>query len=128
MMTLRNIRENGVRTLAITCGAVWGNHYAVLDVNAFADDLAGLRCHWRGCAAKLTTVRQPVCLDHAPDLISGHQRGASHNLPHSRRCRLTGPQRKKVATQSAIRASAWRLFNIKSQYDRPRVIKPDLSI
>jgi hypothetical protein len=53
MMTLRNIRENGVRTLAITSGAVWCNHYAVLDVNAFADDLAGLRCHWRGCAAKL---------------------------------------------------------------------------
>ena len=125
-MTLRNMRENGVRTLAITCGAVWCNHYAVLDLNAFADDLAGSAvplARMRGQTG--TTVRQPVCLDHAPDLISGHQRGASHNLPS---LPLTGPQRKKVATQSAIRASAWRLFNIKSQYDRPRVIKPDLSI
>ena len=40
MMTLGNMRQNGVRTLAITCGAVWCNHYAVLDVNAFVDDLA----------------------------------------------------------------------------------------
>jgi hypothetical protein len=32
-MTLRNMRENGVRSLAITCGAVWCNHQAVLDVN-----------------------------------------------------------------------------------------------
>jgi hypothetical protein len=28
MMTLRNMRENGVRSLAITCGAVWSNHHA----------------------------------------------------------------------------------------------------
>jgi len=39
MMTLRNMRENGVRSLAITCGAVWCNHQAVLDVNTFADDV-----------------------------------------------------------------------------------------
>ena len=39
MMTLRNMRQNGVRLLAITCGAVWCNHYAVLDVDAFADNL-----------------------------------------------------------------------------------------
>ena len=39
MMTLRNMRENGVRSLAITCGAVWCHHQAVLDVSAFADDL-----------------------------------------------------------------------------------------
>jgi hypothetical protein len=26
MITLRNMRENGVRSLAITCGAVWYNH------------------------------------------------------------------------------------------------------
>jgi hypothetical protein len=39
MMTLGNMRENGVRSLAITCGAVWCNHQAVLDVNTFADDV-----------------------------------------------------------------------------------------
>jgi hypothetical protein len=37
MMTLGNMRENGVRSLAITCGAVCCNHQVVLDVNAFAD-------------------------------------------------------------------------------------------
>ena len=37
MMTLRNMRENGVGSLAITCGAVWCHHQAVLDVNGFAD-------------------------------------------------------------------------------------------
>jgi hypothetical protein len=26
MMTLRNMRENGVRSLAITCGALWCHH------------------------------------------------------------------------------------------------------
>jgi len=41
MMTLGNMRENGVRSLAITCGALWCHHQAVLDVNAFADDLGG---------------------------------------------------------------------------------------
>jgi len=39
MMTLGNMRENGVRSLAITCGAVWCNHQAILDVNVFADSL-----------------------------------------------------------------------------------------
>ena len=39
-MTLRNMRENGVCSLAITCGAVWCHHQAVLDVDAFADDMA----------------------------------------------------------------------------------------
>lgn len=31
MMTLGNMRENGVRSLAITCGAVWCHHQAVLE-------------------------------------------------------------------------------------------------
>jgi hypothetical protein len=39
MMTLGNMRENGVRSLAITCGAVRCNHQAVLDADAFADDI-----------------------------------------------------------------------------------------
>ena len=57
-MTLRNMRENGVRSLAITCGAVWCNHQAVLDVITFADThgLHGVWCHWCGCAAKLESA------------------------------------------------------------------------
>jgi hypothetical protein len=39
MMTLRNMRENDVRSLAITCGAVWCNHHATLDVSGFADGM-----------------------------------------------------------------------------------------
>ena len=39
MMTLGDMRENGVRSLAITSGALWCHHQAVLDVSAFADDL-----------------------------------------------------------------------------------------
>ena len=39
MMTLRNMRENGVRSLAITCHAMGCHHYAILDVNAFTDDV-----------------------------------------------------------------------------------------
>jgi hypothetical protein len=31
MMTLRNMRENGVRSLAITCGAFRCRHQAILD-------------------------------------------------------------------------------------------------
>ena len=37
MMTLGNMRENDVRSLAIMCGAGRCNHHAVLDVSAFAD-------------------------------------------------------------------------------------------
>jgi len=39
MMTLGNMRECGVRSLAIRCGALWCNHEAVLDASRFADDL-----------------------------------------------------------------------------------------
>ena len=38
-MTLRNMRENGVRSLAITCEALWCRHEAVLDVSTFSDDV-----------------------------------------------------------------------------------------
>ena len=38
MMTLRNMRDIGVRSLAVTCGALWCHHKAVLDVEAFADE------------------------------------------------------------------------------------------
>ena len=40
MMALGNMRESGVCSLAITCGAVWCHHNAVLDVSGFADDVA----------------------------------------------------------------------------------------
>ena len=40
MMTLGNMRENGVRSLAITCGALHCHHQAVSDVNGFGDDVA----------------------------------------------------------------------------------------
>jgi hypothetical protein len=33
------MRENGVRSLAVTCGALWCHHQAVLDVAAYADDV-----------------------------------------------------------------------------------------
>jgi hypothetical protein len=33
-MTLGNMRENGVRSLAVTRGAVWCHHQAILDVSA----------------------------------------------------------------------------------------------
>jgi len=39
MMTLGNMRQNGVRTLAVTCGALRCHHQAVLNVTGFADDL-----------------------------------------------------------------------------------------
>jgi hypothetical protein len=37
-MTLGNMRTNGVRSLAITCGAM-GHHCGVLDVSAYSDDV-----------------------------------------------------------------------------------------
>ena len=39
MMTLGNMRETGVRSLAVTCGALWCHHEAVLDVSGFAGDV-----------------------------------------------------------------------------------------
>ena len=39
VMTLSNMRENGVRSLAIHCGALHCHHEAILDVSAFSDDV-----------------------------------------------------------------------------------------
>ena len=39
MMTLGNMRENGVRSLAVTCGALYCHHEAIMDVTAYADDM-----------------------------------------------------------------------------------------
>ena len=63
MITLRNMRENGVPSLAITCGAVWCYHQAVLDVDAFADDVAvpvaqeGLPCLRRSISPRYHVLR-----------------------------------------------------------------------
>ena len=77
MMTLGSMRENGVRSLAIACGAVRCNHQAVLDADAFADDITvpsfgprglhGVRRYRCGCAATGTNVRPPVCLAYTPN-------------------------------------------------------------
>jgi hypothetical protein len=37
-MTLRNMRENGVRSLWIRSGALHCHHDAIIDVSAFPDD------------------------------------------------------------------------------------------
>ena len=78
-MTLRNMCENGVRSLAITCGAVWCNHQAILDVNVFADDVVvpsfGPRMVCTVCGVPSvrmrgltgTNERQPVCSATVPD-------------------------------------------------------------
>jgi len=53
-MTLGNMRENGVGTLAAWCLGRGYNHYRVLDVSAYPDDLPvpsfgpRLRCEWCG--------------------------------------------------------------------------------
>jgi hypothetical protein len=39
MMTLGNMRENGVRSLAITCGVLGCHHNSILHVSAFANDV-----------------------------------------------------------------------------------------
>ena len=39
-MTLGNMRESGVRSLWVRCGALHCNHDAVMDVSAYADDVA----------------------------------------------------------------------------------------
>jgi hypothetical protein len=38
-MTIGNMRANGVRTLAVRCGALWCHHCGVLDVSAYSDDV-----------------------------------------------------------------------------------------
>jgi hypothetical protein len=39
-MTLANMRESGVLSLWVRCGALHCNHGAVLDVSAYANELA----------------------------------------------------------------------------------------
>ena len=39
MMTLGNMRQQGVRSLSITCGALHCHYGATIDVSGFADDV-----------------------------------------------------------------------------------------
>jgi hypothetical protein len=60
MMTLGNMRENNVCSLAITCGALHCHHDAIIDLSAFADARewpAGLRRNRCGCSPE----HRPVC-------------------------------------------------------------------
>jgi hypothetical protein len=38
-MTLGNMRRNGVRSLAVACGAIDCHHHAVLDVEGYGDEV-----------------------------------------------------------------------------------------
>ena len=61
MMTLGNMRENGVRSLAVTCGALYCHHEAIMDVTAYADDMVvpsfGPRMVCTVCGAITTSGR-----------------------------------------------------------------------
>ena len=74
VMTLRKMRQNGVRSLSITCDAIHCHHQAILDVSAFADDVvvpfsarawlarsAALSARMRGLTGM--NVHQPACSD-----------------------------------------------------------------
>ena len=43
-MALGNMRRNGVRTLAVFCGAIDCHHQAVIEVEHFADSVRRMRC------------------------------------------------------------------------------------
>src|SRR5262249_10434945 len=75
MMPLGNMRQQGVRSLAVSCGALWCHHQAVLDVSAFADDVAvpdfGPRmvCTW--CAPSVVEPRPDGMWPRSPFLVAG---------------------------------------------------------
>jgi hypothetical protein len=73
-MTLANMRENGVRSLAITCGAVWCHHDAVIDVSAYPDRMTvpsfGPRMVCTVCGA-IGADAQPNWNERAPACLFG---------------------------------------------------------
>jgi hypothetical protein len=81
MMTLGNMRENGARSLAITCGAVWCNHQAVLDVNAddvtvpsFGPRMVCTICGAIGADARPNwNERAPACLFGLNSTVTRHE-------------------------------------------------------
>jgi hypothetical protein len=73
MMTLGNMRQHGVHSLAVYCGALWCHHQAVLEC---ADDVTGRHSGraWSVLSAAQSVrmrgqtgmnVRRAVCLDRA---------------------------------------------------------------
>ena len=74
MMTLRNMRENGVRSLAVTRGALWCHHQAVLDVSGFAANVVvpsfGPRMVYTVCGAIGADAR-PNWNERAPRCLFG---------------------------------------------------------
>ena len=71
---LRNMREHGVHSLDIRCGALWCNHEAILDVSTYADDLTvpsfGPRMVCIGCGAIGADAR-PNWNERAPASLFG---------------------------------------------------------
>jgi hypothetical protein len=71
-MTLRNMRENGVRTLDVTCSALRCHHSAIIDASGYSDDVLvpqfGPRMVCTACGAIGADARPnwneraPVCL------------------------------------------------------------------
>jgi hypothetical protein len=71
-MTLGNMRQNGVHTLAVYCGGRWCNHDAILDTAPYPDEMSvpafGPRMVCTVCGAIGADVRPnwseraPACL------------------------------------------------------------------
>ena len=76
LMTLGNMRANGVRTIATWCSERDCNHHGVVDVERFGDDVP-VPSLGRGCGAKPAdtwartlgrtgkSARRPACSEHA---------------------------------------------------------------
>jgi len=74
-MSLGNMRQNGVRTLAAWCSARGCNHQAVIDVEQFGDDVPvpsfGPRLRCERCGHLGADVR-PNWQERAPVSLFGH--------------------------------------------------------
>ncbi len=77
MMTLGNMRQNGVRSLAITYGALWCHHEAVLAVDSYDGDVTvlafGPRMVCTHCGAIGADTR-PNWIERAPVSLFGPRR------------------------------------------------------
>jgi hypothetical protein len=72
-MTLGNMRENGVRSLLVTCSNVTCRHEKIVDVDAYGDDLFvpsfGPKMRCERCGQRGADVR-PNWNEHAPPVWS----------------------------------------------------------
>jgi hypothetical protein len=72
-MTLGNMRENGVRSLLVTCSNVTCRHEKIVDVDAYGDDLFvpsfGPRMRCERCGQRGADGR-PNWNEHAPPVWS----------------------------------------------------------